>query len=304
MGDKDCIYFLRRHLPELGYRWEGFRKVRKQVCKRINRRIRELDLENIHAYREYLESHGEEMNVLDGMCNITISRFYRDKGVFDSISSMVFPALIEQTREDRQGQTREDRQGQTREDWQGQTREDRQGQAREDRQEQIRCWSAGSASGEEPYTLTIIWNLAVPAEHKRGLSLQITVTDRDPHLIERAENGIYPGGALKELPWEWKERAFEKNDNDFRIRKEFRRDVRFLKQDIRSGLPEGTFDLVLCRNLAFTYFREELQREILQRIMTRLTPGGYLITGSHESLPEQREDLMRVEKCIYRRGIT
>jgi chemotaxis protein methyltransferase CheR len=269
MNDITCLNFLQHYLPKLGYRWKGFRKVRKQVCKRINKRIKELNLENIQAYSVYLENHGEEMKVLDAVFNITISRFYRDRGVFDNIANDIFPSLAEKVRQNQQ--------------------------------EQIRCWSAGSASGEEAYTLTIIWKMAVSPEPGRDLSLQIIATDRNANLIERAEKGIYPGGALKELPQEWKNQAFEKRENEHQIKKEFRQDVQFLEQDIRSELPEGTFDLILCRNLAFTYFQEDLQREVFQRIMTKLNPGGYLIIGNHESLPEEQEDLVRVEKCVYKK---
>jgi len=267
MHDKACISFLQHYLPKLGYRWKGFRKVRNQVCKRINKRIRELDLVDIKAYGEYVQNYGEEMKVLDALFNITISRFYRDRGVFDNIANDIFPALAEK--------------------------------GRQNQQEQIHCWSAGSASGEEPYTLTIIWNMAVLPEPGRDLSLRIIATDRNANLIERAENGIYPGGALKEFPQEWKKQAFEKREDEYQIKKEFRRDVKFLLQDIRSELPEGTFDLILCRNLVFTYFQEDLQRDVFQRIMTKLNPGGYLIIGIHESLPEGQEDLVHVEKCVY-----
>ena len=269
MNDIDCLNFLQHYLPKLGYRWEGFRKVRNQVCKRINKRIRELDLGTIQVYSEYLENHGEEMKVLDAIFNITISRFYRDRGVFDNIANDVLPTLAVKVRQIHQ--------------------------------EQIRCWSAGSASGEEAYTLTIIWKMAVLPESGRDLSLQIIATDRNAHLIERAENGIYPGGTLKELPQEWKKQAFEKIENGYKIKKEFRQDVQFLEQDIRSELPEGTFDLILCRNIVFTYFQEDLQRDVFQCIMNKLNPGGYLIIGNHESLPEGQEDLVLVKKCIYRK---
>ena len=74
MNDIACLNFLQHYLPKLGYRWKGFRKVRKQVCKRINKRIKELNLGNIQAYSEYLENHGEEMKVLDALFNITIRK--------------------------------------------------------------------------------------------------------------------------------------------------------------------------------------------------------------------------------------
>ena len=267
MHDRAFIDFLQHYLPGLGYRWNGFRKVRKQVIKRIKKRMAELELGSIQAYRDYLEKHNSEMQVLDGLLNITISRFYRDRGVFDTIGTSIIPALAEN--------------------------------ALQNQQEQVRCWSAGSASGEEAYTLAILWEMAFLPESASDLSVQILATDRNDLMIERAEKGIYPEGTLKELPGEWKSQFFEKEENEYRIRDRFRQDVTFLKQDIRSELPDGTFDLILCRNLVFTYFREDLQHNIFRAILKKLNPGACLVIGNHESLPEGQEDLVQVQKCIY-----
>jgi chemotaxis protein methyltransferase CheR len=68
------------------------------------------------------------------------------------------------------------------------------------------------------------------------------------------------------------------------LRSKIRGRVRFLHQDIRAEMPAGPFDLVLCRNLVFTYFDAELQRELLSRIRARLAPNGLLGIGAHESL--------------------
>lgn len=106
---------------------------------------------------------------------------------------------------------------------------------------------------------------------------------------------------MKELPSEWKKRAFEKKENEFRLKDEFKQNVKFLKQDIRYDLPHGEFDLILCRNLVFTYFREDLQHETFNRMMTKLKPGGYFIVGSHET-PQDSHDILRKEgKYIYQK---
>lgn len=83
----------------------------------------------------------------------------------------------------------------------------------------------------------------------------------------------------------WRERAFEHIGDQYRLRPEFRRNVEFLRQDIRTALPETTFHLVLCRNLVFTYFDAAVQRQTLQRIRARIVPGGALVIGKGESLP-------------------
>ena len=271
MHDTDCINFLQEYLPILGYRWHGFRKVRKQVCKRIRQRIRELGLTDLHSYRQYLENHREEEKVLDSLCNITISRFYRDRPIFERLENEILPSLVEK--------------------------------AIRNRQKQVRCWSAGCCSGEEPYTLAILWKLSVLPKVRTDIPLQITATDRDPYLIERAGKGVYPEGTFKDMPPEWKDQAFEKRENNFYIKEFLRQDVQFLEQDIRYDLPDGAFELILCRNLVFTYFQEDLQHETFRRIMTKLKPGGYFITGIHEFIPERQNILVPFKKCIYNKKV-
>lgn len=78
MRNAECVALLRWALPRLGLRWPGFRRVRRQVCKRIARRIKELGLADVAAYRERLECAPEEWPEFDSLCRITISRFYRD----------------------------------------------------------------------------------------------------------------------------------------------------------------------------------------------------------------------------------
>jgi chemotaxis protein methyltransferase CheR len=269
MQDNDCVKFLQEILPVLGYRWIGFRKVRKQVCKRVGHRIRELDLPGLEAYRQYLESHGEEKKVLDFLCNITISRFYRDRGIFARLESEILPLMAEK--------------------------------AKQTKLKQVRCWSAGSCSGEEPYTLQILWKLSVLPGIETDIPLRIVATDRDSRLAERAQKGIFPEGSFKDMPPKWKARAFEHRENHFHLKILFQEDVQFLQQDIRKDLPDGLFDLILCRNLVFTYFQEDLQRDVFYRMMTKLKPGGFFIVGIHETVPEEQNILVPVGKCIYNR---
>jgi chemotaxis protein methyltransferase CheR len=253
MNDSECVQFLQSVLPRLHMRWPGFRKVRKHVCKRIGRRMRELDLADTAAYADYLAAHPEEWQRLDGLCRISISRFYRDRGVFDALRDTVLPDLADAAR--RRGD------------------------------DAIRIWSAGCASGEEPYTLLLLWTLSV-AQQFPDVTLRITATDADERLLDRAARGVYPRGCLKELPTAWIAKAFEENRDGFHIRSEIRDGVSFERQDIRDQAPDGPFDLILCRYLAFTYFDVALQRSMLERLIARLRTGGYLVIGKQEALPD------------------
>jgi chemotaxis protein methyltransferase CheR len=258
MRDAECVSFLQWALPLLGFRWRGFRKVRRQVCKRISRRCAVLGLENAKSYRDYLETHDDEWTVVDDMCRITISRFCRDRALFQALTAHLFPVLAAAAR------------------------------ARGDRA--LRCWSAGCASGEEPYSLAIAWQEEV-AEAFPDITLSVVATDTDPVMLARAQAGRYQAGSLKDVPENWRSAAFEKSDGTFLLRGIYRAGIAFERQDIREACPPGPFDLVLCRNLAFTYFDDDSQRRILARIVERIRPGGVLVIGAHEVLPGGVQDL-------------
>jgi chemotaxis protein methyltransferase CheR len=241
------VRFLQWALPRLRLRWAGYRKVRGQVCKRLARRLRELELADLAAYEAFLSQHPEEWKQLDGLCRITISRFYRDRGVFDFLGDAVLPEL-----------------------------------ARAAGDREVRCWSAGCASGEEPYTLALVWRFAGV---RPGASISVIATDSDEHLLARASAGIYDASSLKDLPAGWRRESFEPVGGEFRLLDSAREPVRITRCDVREELPEGRFDLILCRNLVFTYFEDALQREVLSRMTDRMLKGGALVIGVHENLP-------------------
>jgi len=269
MKDEACICFLQWALPLLHMRWQGFRKVRGQVCKRLGRRLDELQLPDLKNYRMYLENNPLEWHILDAMCRITISRFYRDQGIYNSLCSDVFPELIEN--------------------------------ARNRGEKTLSCWCIGAASGEEPYSMSLLWDLS--GLHKHGIDLKLLATEIDQLLISRARKGCYPASSINELPSEIRGRAFIEKNGQFCLKEHYRMRVQFLQQDIRDGQPDADFHLILCRNLVFTYFSPELQEEIGRKILKRLKPGGGLVLGSHEKLPGALQDLALwlPGKTIYRR---
>ena len=120
-------------------------------------------------------------------------------------------------------------------------------------------------------------------------------------LLARAACGCYPAGSLKDAPRHWLARAFELRDGQYCVLDHLRDGVRFDCQDIRRQAPPGPFDLVLCRNLAFTYFEPELQAEVLGRIATVMTEGGHLVIGGHERLADGHGfEPVSGAPCLYR----
>jgi len=252
MKGPEGVEFLQWALPRLRLRWPGFRKVRRQVCKRVDRRLRELGLARASEYPVYLETHPAEWATLDQLCWISISRFYRDRTVFQCLEREVLPRLAEM--------------------------------ARVGGERELRCWSIGCAAGEDPYTLAILWRLAM-APRLPALGIHILATDVDTHALDRAREGRYAASGVKDLPMEWRGQAFLPSSEGFSLKAEFRKPVTFLQQDLREEAPAGDFHCILCRYLAFTYFEEELQRETLAKIRERLVPGGALVIGRRGKLP-------------------
>jgi hypothetical protein len=101
-------------------RWTGFRRVHKQVCKRLARRLTELELSDLDSYRQYLSSDHDEWPKLDSLCRVVVTRFYRDKRVFGELAERVLPQLA--------------------------------AAAQAAGRKILHAWSIGSASGEEAYT--------------------------------------------------------------------------------------------------------------------------------------------------------
>lgn len=255
MEDYKCVSFLQWALPKLHMRWRGFRKVRRQVCKRIDRRITELGLSGVESYRKYLDDNLEEWKILDHFCRITISRFYRDRVVFDYFGTDVLPDLAHSIVERNK--------------------------------KVIRVWCAGCASGEEPYTIALIWHYKIFPKFP-DLHLEIIATDIDPQVIKRAEKGCYQQSSLRNLPTEWLVDAFNQQNDLFSLKQFCKEYVLFQNLDVRDESPAGFFHIIFCRNLAFTYFDLELQLSVFKKFHDKLETGGVLVSGTHERIPDEK----------------
>jgi chemotaxis protein methyltransferase CheR len=228
------------------------------VCKRVGARVRELGLSGFAAYRARIEEDPRELERLDVFARVTISRFFRDRAVFERIRRAILPELAAAAR--REGRTT------------------------------LRALSVGCASGEEPFTRAILWALEL-APHSPGISLRVTGIDAGEAVLERARRATYTPGSMKELPAELREAAFERRGRELRLKEDLRALVELEQGDVRERLPEGPFDLVLCRNLVFTYFDEPAQRAIVKRLVERMRPEAFLIVGHKEAVPAGTDEL-------------
>ena len=257
----NCVQFLQWALPRMGMRWKGFRKVRRQVCRRIRRRMAELGVEGEPGYQAYLEANPDEWRELRRLCRVTISRFRRDQGVWRALEEEVIPELARLPSPSGSSHAAPPA---------------------------LRAWSAGCASGEEPYTLSLLWALRLQHDLPHR-TLEILATDVDPTVLERARAGVYDESSLQELSRDWVEAGFTREGERYRIRPPIQEPVEFGQADLLEEIPPGPFHLILCRNLLLTYFDEPTAARGLERMLASLAKGGALVVGSHEEPPTCRD---------------
>ena len=239
--------FLRETAPLLGLQWRPFQK--RNIKRKVERRIAEIGLSHFEEYLVRVKKDPTEQNHLSKVLTVTISRFFRDREVFNTIGTSLIPTIIKNRDED-----------------------------------EFKIWSIGCASGEEPYSLSILWE----EKFKKiwpPIHFSILATDIDEKLLKRAEEGRYKKSSLKEVP-EDVLKGYFKMDNGFYILDQACRErIEFKRHDIIREESFSGMDIVFCRNLAFTYFSKESQMDVLKKIAGSLREKGYLVIGKDESLP-------------------
>lgn len=258
-----------RLLEFMGYSWRGYRRVRKGAKKRVSRHMAELGCRSISAYLEVLGADSEVLAECERRMSVTISRFFRDLEVWRVLGERVLPGLVGQGRG------------------------------------RIRVWFAGCACGEEVYSFRILLR-ELGSAGGIALDAEIIATDLNPVCLERARRGVYHAGALRDAGPERQKRWFAPVEEDtLAVLPELREGIRWQRHNILLEPPpaEG-MDLVFLRNNLLTYCRSGVAAPALQRIVQAIAPGGFLVTGSEEVLPEEAGSGLRsYDRCIYQKAV-
>ena len=239
--------FLKEAAPLLDLQWRRFE--RGGIKRKVEHRIADLGISHFEDYLSRIKTDSEERSCLSQILTVTITRFFRDRKVFGILENSILPPMIEH-----------------------------KGAG------DFKIWSIGCASGEEPYSLSMLWKERFEKRFPR-IRLTVLATDIIQGLLERAKEGRYKRSSLKEVSEEILRRFFEIEDGLYILDKSVRESVELRKHNIIDEEPFPGMDIVFCRNLAFTYFSKECQMNVLKKMATSLKKDGYLVIGRNESLP-------------------
>lgn len=239
--------FLKEVTTLLGLQWRPFQ--RRGIKRKVERRIHELGFSCFDEYLLKVQQDPDEKGVLSRILTVTISRFFRDQKVFDILEHSIFPLILQD-----------------------------RGKG------ELNIWSIGCASGEEPYSLLLLWNQKFKKDYPE-VRLSVLATDIDEKMLRRAKEGRYKKSSLREMPMMFLEDYFKEEDGLFVLHPSVKGSVEFKRHDILTEEPFPGMDLIFCRNLAFTYFSKEYQVKVLKKLFRSLQERGYLVIGKDEVLP-------------------
>jgi two-component system CheB/CheR fusion protein len=229
-----------------GFDFTGYK--RSTLGRRVEKRMAAVGVAGCAEYQEYLEVNPREFTELFNTLLINVTAFFRDPTAWEFLSADVIPQLLE---------------------------------ARPD-SDLIRVWSAGCASGEEPYTTAMVLCEAM-GEEAFTRRVKIYATDWDEDALTDARNGVYSNDTAKTIPEPFIDKYFVPNPRGIAFRPDLRRNVIFGRNDLVADAPISRIDLLICRNVLM-YFTPETQAHILERLNFALNESGYLFLGKSEML--------------------
>ncbi len=246
MNDKEFTQLL----EFLGLSRQGYRKVRRGVKKRVGRHMQGLGCRSMREYLGRLAQSAEAMRRCELAVTVPISRFFRDRRLWETLEDRTLPELIAAGAGS------------------------------------VKVWSAGCAGGEEVYSLKILWERMARSIGALPV-LEMTATDLNPLHLERAQAAVYPPSSLREVPEAVRSTCFEAmpGGRRFRVRPDLREGIAWLRHDFLTAPPATGFHLVLARNNLLTYYRKSRVSPALAEIVKAIAAGGYLVVGARENLP-------------------
>jgi len=223
------------------------------VYRRVERRMGVHKIDKISSYVHFLQENPKEVDILFKELLIGVTNFFRDPFLWEKLKDAVIPTMLDNLQE---GSV-------------------------------LRAWVPGCSTGEEAYTLAMIFKEAIEKKNPQGgISLQIFATDLDNEAINAARKGVFAENISANVSPKRLSRFFVKTEEGYRINTEIREMVVFAKHNIIMHAPFTKLDIISCRNMLI-YMDPELQKKILGLFSYSLKPEGVVVLGSAETLGTQ-----------------
>jgi two-component system CheB/CheR fusion protein len=236
-----------RHIQESrGVDFRGYKK--SSLRRRVTRRMEEVGSETFADYHALLEADPHEFNELLNTVLINVTSFFRDADAWAALREKVVPDIVARSRQNRQ---------------------------------QIRIWSTGCASGEEPFSVAMAFAEALGRDDFADL-VKVYATDLDEDALRTARHATYDARDVESVPPELLERYFEQVGNQYVIQRELRKCVIFGRHNVVHDAPISRIDLLICRNLLI-YLEADTQEQVLPRLHYALADGGHMFLGKAET---------------------
>ena len=242
------------------------------VYRRIERRMSVHKIDHISSYVHFLQENPKEANILFKELMIGVTNFFRDPGVWEKLKTIVIPDYIGRLPE---GSV-------------------------------LRAWVPGCSTGEEAYSLAIVFKEAIEQIKQPGrFSLQMFATDLDNDAIGIARKGIFPSNIAADVSADRLNRFFSATDDGYRVTTEIREMVVFAHHNIIMHPPFTKVDILSCRNLLI-YLDPVLQKKLLGMFYYSVNPEGIMLLGSSETLGTQNQLFSAVDSKlkIFKRSLT
>ena len=268
ISNLDKIIILIR--DQTGHDFSMYKK--NTLFRRIERRMGIHQIDKINTYVRFLQENKKEIDILFKELLIGVTNFFRDAAVWENLKENVISELMDETPH---GHV-------------------------------LRAWVAGCSTGEEAYTLAIVFmEVQEKLQNHKNLTLQIFATDLEHDAIEIARRGVYSSNIAADVSPERLSRFFTPMTKGYTVNTAIREMVVFAPQNVIKDPPFTKLDILTCRNLLI-YMQSDLQKKVIALFHYSLNPGGFMVLGTSESLGTESEGFSEVDSKlkIFKRSIT
>jgi two-component system CheB/CheR fusion protein len=234
---------------------------RPTLLRRLAKRMSEVGAVDLESYRQYIRENDDELKTLGREFLINVTKFFRDVDAFECLRTQAIPNIL----------------------------------SKKSPEDTIKVWVAACSSGEEAYTVAMLFRECMEKTGVLSSNLKIFATDIDADALETASRGVYNEGIARDVPPALLKKYFIEEGKSYRVAPELRKHVVFANHDLLKDHPFSHIDLILCRNM-FIYINPVLQRRALKKFHFALKMDGYLMLGPSENIGPLKEAMLELNR--------